>query len=515
MNYKVLSLFSNVGFGEYYFNELPLDVVVANELLQDRADFYNVLHPNTKMIQGDITEDSVRSKIVSSCASLGPIDIVMATPPCQGMSLANATKDSDDLRNTLIVHAMDIFNKIGAKYMLIENVPNMPDTYIYHKDYGQIKISDFIKKSLPAGAHVESEVLNGKHFGTAQERKRSITLISTDPSEWIHPLANETLITLGDVISDEDEFPSLDSGSSDIPWHFLSKQNPDHIDWMKYTETGKTAYFNESDHYPCQIIENQAGSGSSTTEYIKKTNGDKGWHTNAPTLIAPDGSSEVIDEPLEETIEGKNFIVVEIPEGYKLKREIYGFTTAYKRMDWKKPAPTVTMTNGSISSQNNVHPGNPLDNGLYSDARVLSIREVLAACGLPINMLDVFSEEAKPNVKYKYTRDGLGYKYHPSFIRKILGEMFLPHMALNIMKTLPLFNDDHGPVAQRLEQGTHNPLVLGSNPSGPTNFDNLTIKDIKSMIEENESLKLKNEELQVKLNKYEMKKFEFLNLFDD
>ena len=96
MNYKVLSLFSNVGFGEYYFNQLPLDVVVANELLQDRADFYNVLHPNTKMIQGDITEDSIRSKIVSACASLGPIDVVIATPPCQGMSLANATKDSDD-----------------------------------------------------------------------------------------------------------------------------------------------------------------------------------------------------------------------------------------------------------------------------------------------------------------------------------------------------------------------------------------------------------------------------------
>ncbi len=26
----------------------------------------------------------------------------------------------------------------------------------------------------------------------------------------------------------------------------------------------------------------------------------------------------------------------------------------------------------------------------------------------------------------------------------------------------------HGPVAQRLEQGTHNPLVRGSNPCGPT-----------------------------------------------
>ena len=30
-------------------------------------------------------------------------------------------------------------------------------------------------------------------------------------------------------------------------------------------------------------------------------------------------------------------------------------------------------------------------------------------------------------------------------------------------------NYNSGPVAQRLEQGTHNPLVGGSNPSGPTN----------------------------------------------
>ena len=512
MKFKVLSLFSNVGFGEYYFDQLPLDVVVANELLEDRADFYNVLHPNTKMIQGDITDQSVRSDIISSCSEHGPIDVVMATPPCQGMSLANATKDSDDPRNTLIVHAIDIFKDVGAKYMLIENVPNMPDTYIYHKDYGRIKISDFIKKSLPFGSHYESEVLNGKYFGTAQERKRSITLISTSLNQWMHPAESETLITLSDVISNEDEFPSLDSGASGIPWHFLSKQNPDHIDWMRYTPTGKSAYFNELDHYPCQIIENQAGSGSSITEYIKKTNGENGWHTNPPSLIDPSGNCEIIESPQEETINDKDVLSIDIPEGYKLKREIYGFTTAYKRMDWNKPAPTVTMTNGSISSQNNVHPGRPNNDeeGTYSEARVLSIREVLAVCGLPVSMLDVFCEEAKPDVKYKYTRDGLGYKYHPSFIRKILGEMFLPNMALNIMKELTLLVDD-GPVAQRLEQGTHNPLVLGSNPSGPTNFDDLTIKDIKVKLEEYE---LKIADLENKLSRYEIPDPDFIAFWE-
>ncbi len=32
-----------------------------------------------------------------------------------------------------------------------------------------------------------------------------------------------------------------------------------------------------------------------------------------------------------------------------------------------------------------------------------------------------------------------------------------------------------GPVAQRLEQWTHNPLVVGSNPTGPSQNGDLTI----------------------------------------
>ncbi len=31
-----------------------------------------------------------------------------------------------------------------------------------------------------------------------------------------------------------------------------------------------------------------------------------------------------------------------------------------------------------------------------------------------------------------------------------------------------------GPLAQRLEQGTHNPLVVGSNPTGPTILKSLS-----------------------------------------
>ena len=52
------------------------------------------------------------------------------------------------------------------------------------------------------------------------------------------------------------------------------------------------------------------------------------------------------------------------------------YPASYKRMEWDKPAPTITMRNDCIGSQSNVHPGRLLADGTYSDARVLTLREL-------------------------------------------------------------------------------------------------------------------------------------------
>lgn len=364
---KVLSLFSNAGFGEFYLRDHGFDVVVANELLLDRVEFYSKFNPDTKsVICGDICQQNIQNKIIKSCEDFGPIDLVIATPPCQGMSIANAQRETNDVRNKLIVHAMNIFNKVGARYMLIENVPGMINTYINYKRK-PIKIIDFIKSKLPENFTCRAKVLNGKHFGTAQSRSRSICLISPN-GEWKHPIAEEKVLTLRDAIGDHFEFPTLESGQhSSLPWHFAPKHNARHIQWMSATPEGETA-FNNKVHYPQK-----------------------------------DG------------------------------RKISGFKTTYKRMSWGDPAPTVTMTNGSISSQNNVHPGYLLPSGLQSNARVLTIREILSICGLPTDCLDKFCDL---NQDGSYT-----YHYRPNFIRKILGELFLPKMCLSILKSLPDTNE--------------------------------------------------------------------------
>ena len=95
---KALSLFANVGIGETYLHDLGIKTVVANELLQERVDIYKHLYPDTNMIQGDITQSNVFDNIVQSAVKEG-VNVIIATPPCQGMSIAGrqqADEGSED-----------------------------------------------------------------------------------------------------------------------------------------------------------------------------------------------------------------------------------------------------------------------------------------------------------------------------------------------------------------------------------------------------------------------------------
>ncbi len=115
------------------------------------------------------------------------------------------------------------------------------------------------------------------------------------------------------------------------------------------------------------------------------------------------------------------------PEGCSaLNNEIYfpkkangerikGFHNTYKRMKWDSPAPARTTNNGNIGSHNNVHPGRKLKDGTYSDARVLTLRELFIVSSLP-------EEWSPPN------------QYSENFIREIIGEAIPPMLAYKIVK---------------------------------------------------------------------------------
>jgi DNA (cytosine-5)-methyltransferase 1 len=68
------------------------------------------------MIQGDITDASVYNQVITSAKSK-KVEFLIATPPCQGMSIAGEMNPYDE-RNSLVKYAVDAIIDLLPKYVL-------------------------------------------------------------------------------------------------------------------------------------------------------------------------------------------------------------------------------------------------------------------------------------------------------------------------------------------------------------------------------------------------------------
>lgn len=266
VNINAISLFSSAGIGELHFDELGINVVAANELITKRAEVYKHFNPETVMINGDITNPSIKEKIKSYISD--DVKLLIATPPCQGLSSLGKNKIQsqfeDDERNYLIFHIFDIIDSGNFDYILIENVPRFLDMYFpYDREY--LHLEQILNKRYSMNYVVETAVLNAKDYGVAQTRPRAIIKMYKKELGWPWPV-KEQEITLREAIG---HLPSLESGEdSGIPWHYAKKENERAILALKHTPTGQSALKNEV-HYP------------------KKENGDRiiGFHNTFKRML--------------------------------------------------------------------------------------------------------------------------------------------------------------------------------------------------------------------------------------
>lgn len=335
-----ISLFSNVGMAETYLSDLGVNIVVANELLPKRALFYKHLYPQAEMVCGDITKQEVFDR-VTDMALQKKVEFLIATPPCQGMSCAGR-KNPKDARNFLIYYAVQAAKKIKPKYILFENVPMQQHTQILF-DGQYVFIPEYVEKELGANYHFnKNRIVNAKDFGVPQSRQRYIYLLVRNDIdiEWEFPKQEKHIVTLEEAIGD---LPSLDpllreecerwrfpdferkrqEGLAVSKWHYPPTHSWKQVEWMIHTPTGFSAFKNE--------------------KFFPTTKG----------------------------------------------RRIKGAPRTYMRMDWKKPATTVMQNSGVISAFSTVHPGRLIKNDgtedgrIYSDARALSVYELLIVSSLP------------------------------------------------------------------------------------------------------------------------------------
>ena len=112
---KGVSLFSSAGIAETYLRESGINISVANELVEERASLHTKIYPDCNMITGDILNKKIFQNIIASSGK--KIDFLIASPPCQGMSVAGKNRNINQmLSDERIFLVFRIIEFIEAKF---------------------------------------------------------------------------------------------------------------------------------------------------------------------------------------------------------------------------------------------------------------------------------------------------------------------------------------------------------------------------------------------------------------
>ena len=323
-----ISLFSCAGVGCFGFKKAGFECIATNELIERRLNVQK-LNKKCKFESGyicdDIATEETKEKIFTEIKiweKLGNdrVDVLVATPPCQGMSVANHKKTENEIeRNSLVVESIHLIQKINPRFFIFENVAAFMKTGCTAPDGSVKAIGNVIEEELSEKYVIVSRILNFKNYGSNSSRTRTIVIgLSKEMAEYIAPIElYPTYVeekNLKQIISD---MPKLEWGEicpSDF-FHAFRTYPEEMRCWIHDLKEGESAFDNEDImKYPHKVVDGKIIPN-------KKKNGDK-----------------------------------------------------YTRQYWNKVAPCIHTRNDQLASQNTIHP---------EEDRVFSIRELMKMMTIP------------------------------------------------------------------------------------------------------------------------------------
>lgn len=319
-----VSLFSSAGIGCYGFKQQNFKCIATNEYLEKRIQiqkFNKKCEFPSGYILGDLSQQEVQDKIYKELENnnVSDLDVLIATPPCQGMSVANHKKSDEIKRNSLVVESIKIVNKIHPKFFIFENVRAFLSTTCTDIDNVERTIEEAIALNLGGSYNILSKVINFKDYGSQSSRTRTLVigvrkdLINISPYQ-LFPKEHKAK-TLRNLIGNLPSLKIMGGISKDDIYHSYRTFDKKMLPWIELIKEGQSAFDNvERERIPHKIANGKM-------IFNKNKNGDK-----------------------------------------------------YSRWYWNKVAPCIHTRNDILASQNTIHP---------SDNRVFSIRELMLMMTIP------------------------------------------------------------------------------------------------------------------------------------
>ncbi|HVU75657.1 MAG TPA: DNA cytosine methyltransferase [Candidatus Paceibacterota bacterium] len=419
---KAVSLFASGGIADLALEANGVHVIVANEIVADRASLYAHNFPDTKVLCGDIWD--VKEELISNARqrlSGTELDIVLATPPCQGMSkngqgkilqsVRSGKRPKIDPRNRLIIPTLEVVRALQPRIVIFENVPEMLHTIIDDERGRLVNIIQYIKEALEPEYFGHAEVVEFADHGVPQRRKRLITIFTRDEDLKSLFIQNGTFIpnrthsqeargtekrwvSVRDVIG---HLPALDGkdeerAASAIPFHSVPVLDPKKYTWISHTPPEKGAFDNQCVNKDCLFTGNPIHGSQVNKDGINRPS------ETTPLYCIQCGS--LLPRPY----------VADATRGLRL---MAGYTSAYKRMRWDLPAPTLTTNLQYPSSDHKIHP---------EQNRVLSLYEAFK-----LHTLDQF--------QYEWIHES-GERAKTTLITEVIGESIPPKGIEAILRNI-------------------------------------------------------------------------------
>ncbi|KFJ42329.1 DNA cytosine methyltransferase [Francisella philomiragia] len=276
-----VSLFSSAGVGCYGFKISGFECIATNEIYSKRLKiqaFNNKCKYASGYIEGDITKDYTKQKLFEELTfwklkhNVKNPDVLIATPPCQGMSVANHKKNNEILRNSLVVESIKLTCEILPKYFIFENVRAFLSTICTDVDGIDKPIKQAIKNSLEGCYNILYEVVNFKDYGSCSSRTRTLVIGVRKDIPNVTPYdifpSKQRPKTLRELIGNLQPLKQMGQLSSDI-FHSYREFDIRMLPWIENLKEGESAFDNcDPARIPHRIINGEI-------IYNKSKNGDK------------------------------------------------------------------------------------------------------------------------------------------------------------------------------------------------------------------------------------------------
>ena len=361
-----VTLYSSAGVGCHGFQMEGYHCIATNEIIERRMQVQRYNHKceyDSGYIAGDITSEDIKQRIYDEIhmwekKGNDRVDVIIATPPCQGISVINHKKNDKEInRNSLVVESVEIIHRIKPRFFILENVMAFQKTLCITPDERTVPIGEYVREVLGKDYIISGRILNFMNYGSNSSRTRTL-MIGVDKAYRnnitpydIYPEFRKEK-TLRDVIYG---YPRLEWGEICVDdfYHAFRTYKPEMREWIHDLKEGESAFDNaDPAKRPHRVVDGKI------VENIRK-NRDK-----------------------------------------------------YTRQPWDRFVQCVHTRNDQLAAQNTVHP---------EQDRVYSIRELMAMMTIPddfrwldmsLEELNALSEKEKQNI----------YKNHEMNIRQCLGE---------------------------------------------------------------------------------------------